>query len=29
MEYLYIGLVTLFVVALLIVGFVMDEDNNN
>jgi len=29
MEYLYIGLVILFVVALLIVGFVMDEDNNN
>jgi Tfp pilus assembly protein PilX len=29
MEYLYIGLVILFVVALLVVGFVMDEENNN
>ncbi len=29
MEYLYIGLVILFVVGLLVVGFVMDEDNNN
>ncbi len=29
MEYIYIGLVIIFVVALLIVGFVMDEDNNN
>ena len=29
MAYLYIGLVILFVVGLLVVGFVMDEDNNN
>jgi len=29
MEYLYIGLVILFVVGLLVVGFVMDEDNNH
>ena len=28
MEYLYIALVILFVVALLVIGFVMDEDNN-
>ena len=28
MEYLYIGLVILFVIGLLVVGFVMDEDNN-
>ncbi len=27
MEYLYIGLVSLFVVALLVVGFVMDKDD--
>ncbi len=27
MEYLYIGLITLFVVALLLVGFVMDEED--
>jgi Tfp pilus assembly protein PilX len=27
MEYLYIGLISLFVVALLVVGFVMDEDD--
>jgi Tfp pilus assembly protein PilX len=29
MEYLYIGLIILFVVGLLVVGFVMDEENNN
>jgi hypothetical protein len=29
MEYLYTGLVILFVLGLLVVGFVMDEDNNN
>jgi Tfp pilus assembly protein PilX len=28
MEYLYIGLIILFVVGLLVVGFVMDEENN-
>jgi len=27
MEYLYIGLITLFVIALLVVGFVMDEED--
>jgi Tfp pilus assembly protein PilX len=27
MEYLYIGLVSLFVVALLVVGFVMDKED--
>ncbi len=27
MEYLYIGLVSLFVIALLVVGFVMDKDD--
>jgi len=26
MEYLYIGLITIFVIALLVVGFVMDEE---
>jgi len=26
MEYLYIGLISLFVIALLVVGFVMDKD---
>jgi len=29
MEYLYIGLIILFVIGLLVVGFVMDEENNN
>jgi hypothetical protein len=29
MEYLYIGLVSLFVIALLVVGFVMDKDDLN
>ena len=29
MEYLYIGLVSLFVVALLVVGFVMDKEDVN
>jgi cell division protein FtsW (lipid II flippase) len=27
MEYLYIGLISLFVIALLVVGFVMDEED--
>jgi len=27
MEYLYIGLITLFVIALLVVGFVMDKED--
>jgi len=27
MEYLYIGLISLFVVALLVVGFVMDKED--
>jgi len=27
MEYLYIGLVSLFVLALLVVGFVMDKED--
>jgi len=27
MDYLYIGLVSLFVVALLVVGFVMDKED--
>jgi len=27
MEYLYIGLIILFVIGLLVVGFVMDEDD--
>ena len=27
MEYVYIGLVSLFVVALLVVGFVMDKED--
>jgi len=27
MEYLYIGLVSLFVIALLVVGFVMDSED--
>ena len=27
MEYLYIGLITLFVIALLVVGFVMDRED--
>ncbi len=27
MEYLYIGLIILFVIALLVVGFVMDEED--
>ncbi len=29
MEYLYIGLVILFISVLPVVGFVMDEENNN
>jgi len=28
MEYLYIGLIIVFVVGLLVVGFIMDEENN-
>jgi len=27
MEYLYIGLISLFVIALLVVGFVMDKED--
>ena len=27
MEYLYIGLISLFVIGLLVVGFVMDEED--
>jgi len=27
MEYLYIGLITIFVIALLIVGFIMDKED--
>ncbi len=29
MAYLYIGLVIAFVIGLLVVGFVMDDDNNH
>lgn len=28
MEYIYIGLITVFVLGLLVVGFVMDEEEN-
>jgi hypothetical protein len=28
-SYIYIGLIVLFVVALLVVGFVMDENDHN
>jgi len=27
MEYLYIGLISLFVIALLVVGFIMDKED--
>jgi len=29
MTYLYIGLVIVFVIGLLVVGFVMDDENNH